>query len=156
MSLVKISLYAHILCGFLSLIAGAVAIYVKKRRGVHTKVGNFYFYAVTVTCISAVVLSILNWDRSSYLFFIALFSYSFLIRGYFALKKRNEGWLKRHIGGMVGSYIAMTTAFLVVSGQYIPLIKSLPPILLWFLPSIVGVPVIKSLQKATSSTGKHY
>jgi len=147
MSLIKILLYIHILTGFLALIFGAVAMYVKKTKGFHTKVGNSYFYLVSFACASAMVLSVLNWDSSSYLFFIAVFSFSFLIRGYFAVKKKSDGWLNRHIGGMLGSYIAMSTAFLVVSGQYIPLLNLLPPISLWFLPTIIGVPIIKSINK---------
>src|SRR5690606_24364717 len=46
-------------------------------------------------------------------------------------------WLQRHIGHMMGGYIAMVTAFLVVN-------FSSPSLSLWvrFAPSIIGVPLI--------------
>ena len=91
-------------------------------------------------------LAVMNWERSSYLFYVALFSYSFLIRGFLAVKKREENWLPNHIGGMLGSYVAMTTAFLVVSGPKIPMVSMLPPITLWLLPTAIGYPIIKKLK----------
>lgn len=46
-------------------------------------------------------------------------------------------WLKRHIGMMMGSYIATFTAFLVVN-----ISDFRPGWLLWILPTLVGVPII--------------
>jgi hypothetical protein len=47
-------------------------------------------------------------------------------------------WYKKHIGHMMGSYIGAATAFLVNQTDVIPV----NPILLWFLPSLIVVPVI--------------
>ncbi|MGB3868054.1 MAG: DUF2306 domain-containing protein [Flavobacteriales bacterium] len=46
-------------------------------------------------------------------------------------------WLQRHIGHMMGSYIATVTAFLVVNFSGPPL-----GMLLWFAPTVVLVPLI--------------
>ena len=46
-------------------------------------------------------------------------------------------WLRRHVGMMLGSYIATITAFVVVNVDYKPL-----PWLPWLLPTIVIVPVL--------------
>ena len=48
-------------------------------------------------------------------------------------------WLRMHIRGMAISYIAATTAFLVNNDNWFPFI---PSVLLWLLPSFVGVPVV--------------
>lgn len=46
-------------------------------------------------------------------------------------------WLPRHIGMMLGAYIATTTAFIVVNISY-PALPWLP----WLLPTFIGVPLI--------------
>jgi hypothetical protein len=40
------------------------------------------------------------------------------------------------------SYILMLTAFYVDNGKNLPLWKELPEIAFWFLPSVVGVPIL--------------
>lgn len=47
-------------------------------------------------------------------------------------------WYKKHIGHMMGSYIGALTAFLVNQAPYIPI----HPTLLWFLPTLIIVPVM--------------
>ncbi|WP_420572706.1 DUF2306 domain-containing protein [Kordia sp.] len=47
-------------------------------------------------------------------------------------KKLRQGWLKNHIGKMLGGYISAVTAFVVVN-QFIPGIAG------WLVPSIFGV-----------------
>lgn len=48
-------------------------------------------------------------------------------------------WLYAHIIGMSGGYIATLTAFLVVNVHF------LPSVLVWLLPTVVGVPLIISV-----------
>jgi len=59
-----------------------------------------------------------------------------------------------HIGGMVGSYIGIITAVLVVNGADIPLINQTPILLLWFIPTIVGTPIIFMVNKRHSINEK--
>jgi hypothetical protein len=92
-------------------------------------------------------MSIIHWQKSQYLFYIALFSYSFAIWGYLAVKKKWENWLGSHIGGMLGSYIGIVTATLVVNVPSIPVLNQLPILLFWFLPTIVGTPLIFKVGK---------
>ena len=47
-------------------------------------------------------------------------------------KKLRKGWLKMHIGKMLGGYISAVTAFIVVN-QFIPGIAG------WLVPSVFGV-----------------
>jgi len=57
------------------------------------------------------------------------------------MKKRNfkkGNWLLKHIGRMGGSYIATTTAFLVVN------IDFQPNWIIWLLPTVVGTPILIS------------
>lgn len=59
-------------------------------------------------------------------------------------------WLRRHIGFMVGAYIATFTAFVVVNIRYEPI-----PWLPWLAPTIVGIPLMQYWTwKFTKSVGK--
>lgn len=49
-------------------------------------------------------------------------------------------WWYNHMGGMLGSYIAALTAFLVIGARSVT--AALPTWLPWLLPTAVGVPVI--------------
>lgn len=61
-------------------------------------------------------------------------------------------WYYKHIGQMGGAYIATVTAFLVNNYSLFPFF---PPLLLWLLPTVVGVAiitvVIKKYKKLHSS-----
>lgn len=52
-----------------------------------------------------------------------------------------NSWLKVHISMMMGAYIATITAFLVVNQPSLKFLN-LPPALLWFLPTIILVPLL--------------
>jgi hypothetical protein len=49
--------------------------------------------------------------------------------------RRQNFWLRVHIGRMVGAFIAVCSAFLVVN-------SILPSMLNWYLPALIGVPYI--------------
>jgi uncharacterized membrane protein len=50
-------------------------------------------------------------------------------------EKLKSGWLKLHLGKMIGGYIASVTAFVVVNNYFSGIYN-------WFIPSIIGVPYI--------------
>lgn len=101
----------------------------------HTSLGEAYHWVMLTVCLSAATLAILAWERSGALVPVAGFSYANAFVGYLASKRRGRGWLRFHIGGMCGSYIALTTALLVVNlGDRLPVV--------WFLPTIIGSPLI--------------
>jgi hypothetical protein len=87
-------------------------------------------------------MSILHWEESAYLLDIGVFSYSLAFQGYLSAKKRLKNWIGSHIGGMLGSYIGIVTATLVVNANKIPLLNELPILFIWFLPTIIGTPII--------------
>ena len=128
-------LAAHIAAGSFGLLLGPVLFAARKRRGLHTIGGELYHWNFVVLFVTAVVLAAMNWDEVWWLAPIGAFSSSFALRGYVAAKRRRPGWLPRHLAGQGGSYIAMTTALLVVNfGAANPIV--------WILPTLVGTPVI--------------
>ncbi|MGE8078689.1 DUF2306 domain-containing protein [Peribacillus loiseleuriae] len=138
----KIFLIAHILTGGICLIIGLFAMFTKKKKGKHTISGEIYHYSYVIVFVTAVIMSILHWEKSQYLFYIALFSYGLALFGYLAVKKKWKNWLGFHLGGMLGSYIGIVTATLVVNVHRIPLLNEFPTLLFWFLPTIIGTPMI--------------
>jgi hypothetical protein len=140
-------LVIHILAGTICLITGAVAAWARKRKGMHTIAGEIYHGAYVFIFITSITMAILHWEKSAYLFFIGIFSYGLALFGYLARKLRRRNWIAKHIGGMLGSYIGVITAVLVVNGPKIPVLNEIPPLLLWFLPTIIGTPLIARVGK---------
>lgn len=155
MDIFHILLIIHIVFGAICLISGAVAMSAKKRKGTHTEWGEVYHASYVVVFITAIILSILHWNEIAYLFYVALFSYSFAIYGYLARKRRWKNWLHHHIRGMLGSYIGAVTALLVNIGSYIPILNLLPKLSFWFLPTLIGTPLaIMAVKKYKKHTNK--
>ena len=137
-----IALTFHVAAGSAGLVLGPVAMFSAKRRGVHTRAGTAYYYLFVVLFISAVALAALDFSRVWWLALVGAFSYSFALKGYRAAKQRGPGWLIRHVSGQGGSYIAMTTALLVVNIRSAGGTTGFAAILPWFLPTIIGSPII--------------
>lgn len=140
----EVLLVIHIIAGSICLISGVFAMAFKKRKGKHTNVGQLYHASYVAVFLTAVLMAIIHWQESQYLFYIALFSYGLALLGFLSVKKKKlKKWLTLHIGGMLGSYIGIVTATLVVNVSKIPVLNELPTIYYWFLPTIIGTPIIR-------------
>lgn len=139
----EILLIVHIIAGSVCLVCGLGAMFSKKRKGKHTKFGQIYHGSYVAVFLTAVLIAILHWEDSQYLFYIALFSYGLALMGFLSVKmKKMKKWLTLHISGMLGSYIGIVTATLVVNVNKIPILNELPVIYYWFLPTLIGTPLI--------------
>jgi hypothetical protein len=143
----NVVLIIHILAGTVCLGTGAVALLARKRKGAHPKSGELYHGGYVVIFVTSVILAVLNWAQSAYLFYIALFSYGLAFLGYLARKRRWRQWLAVHISGMCGSYIGVITAVLVVNSDRLPGLNQLPSLLFWFIPTLIGTPFIIRTQR---------
>jgi hypothetical protein len=141
-SVFSLLLIVHITAGTLCLFVGAIAMFSRKRKGVHTNIGEVYHFGYIIIFLTAVAMSIMMWSQLQYLFYIALFSYAQALYGYLARKLRWNNWLRKHISGMLGSYIGIITAVLVVNGKPFTSLTGIPQLFLWFIPAIIGTPCI--------------
>lgn len=132
----------HIVFGTAGLVLGPVAMMARKRVGLHTRVGEAYHWVVLGVCLTAGILAVLDWSRLWWFLLIAAGSYAFALRGYVAAKRRWKGWLRAHLAGQGGSYIAMVTALLVVNWETLTGTRGAASLLAWALPTIVGTPII--------------
>ena len=142
MSFSNFVLWLHIVSGFTVLLLGLVAMSAQKKPGVHTRAGEMYHGSILVTCLLASALSFLDWDRIWWFLPIAVGSYAFGFVGYLAAKVRWKNWLRWHVSGQGGSYIAMTTALLVVNWQAITGTPGVRSPLAWTLPTLIGATMI--------------
>ena len=115
----------HVLAGFASLVMGPFIMRASKRSGFHTRAGDVYFALVTLVCLSAIALALLEWTRLRFFFWIGVGTYAFALPGYLAAKQRWRHWLLIHAVGVTSSYVAIATAFLVnnlatITGLHLP------------------------------------
>ncbi len=139
MSLHTLVLTFHITCGVIALTLGLVAMCRRKLRGLHTLVGNIYHWVYVALAASACCLATFNWAHLWFYVPIAIGSYLLALTGYLAAKIRWNNWLEYHLSGQLGSYIAMTTAVLVVNFGSVWWA--------WLAPTIVGSPIIAWLKR---------
>jgi hypothetical protein len=111
----QIILVFHIACGVVAMLLGIVAMSARKKRGLHTIVGNAYHWVYVCLAVSACVLAALKWETRWWFVPIAVGSYGLALLGFLAAKIRWKNWLDFHLTGQLGSFIAMTTAVLVVN-----------------------------------------
>jgi len=142
-----VALTLHIATATIGLTLGPIIMRAPKRRGRHTQLGTIYHWNMLVLAISAIALAVLDLDRLWGFIPLAVFSYGNAFVGYIAVRRRPQGWLPFHIGGMGGSYIALVTAFLVVNAP------GLGPIA-WFGPSVVGSMLIGTVVAGRSAAVK--
>jgi hypothetical protein len=138
-----IALGLHVAAGSAGLVLGPVAMFSAKRRGVHTRAGEAYYYVFIVLFATSVALAVLDFERAWWLALIGAGSFGFAYLGYRAAKQRQQNWVIAHVSGQGGSYIALVTALLVVNLNAISGgVVRLTTVLAWFAPGLIGGPII--------------
>lgn len=135
-------LVMHILLGGIGLLLGPLAMQARKRPGLHTFAGEWYHWVMLGVCVTAGVLALLSWERIGWLLGVAVGSYALALLGYVAAKVRWKGWLKFHLAGQGGSYIALCTALLVINWATLTGVSGLAAPWPWLLPTLIGSPLI--------------
>jgi hypothetical protein len=128
----------HIVSGAAALALGVVTLLASARRhSTRELLLIAYLGTVFATCVTAIVLALLDWSRLWWIVLLALLSSVLAIAGYVAVRRGGPKWVVAH--GLGGSYIALVTALLVVSAADISITAE---IFAWILPTAVGVPLI--------------
>ncbi len=105
-------LIVHVLSGILALITGAIAIFSAKGKSLHRSAGRWYFWAMTVVFITALIIAGYRFNR--FLFMIAFLSYYSVFAGVRALKlkklhsQQKPAWYD-WVAGLINA--AMNTLF---------------------------------------------
>jgi hypothetical protein len=131
-----VTLIVHIAAGVAGVLLGPAVLY-SAAAGRVTRFAGAYHASVLLVCVSAVVLSILDFADLWWFMLVAAGSYAFALRALTAARRRRRGWLSRYIRGQGGAYIALWTAVVVVSVNDLPVV--------WLIPTAVGAPLIEWL-----------
>ena len=132
----------HVLFGLAALITGALAMLSKKGSGQHSKLGTLYFWCLFGAFVTMSILSFMRWAQNYHLFILGVLSLASAYLGRSAARRHWRQWPRLHLTGMSASFIFMLTAFYVDNGKNLPLWRELPEIAFWFVPSVIGVPLI--------------
>jgi len=132
----------HIPLGIACVVAGAVAMLLRKRRGRHSTFGSIYFWCVLALFASATFLSVMRWRENYHLFVLGACSFACAWFGRSALRLRWKQWIRLHMTGMSLSYVLMLIAFYVDNGKQLPVWRDLPHVTYWLLPLLVMAPFL--------------
>lgn len=134
----NVFLALHVASGTAALVLGPVALFfVQRHRRGAAALRGAYHWIVLVVCVTATVVSVLAWSRLGWLVPVAVLSYALALTGWLGSRRRWAPWVRAHAWG--GSYIALTTALLVVWARDIsPVLE----VVAWVLPAAIGVPLI--------------
>ena len=131
-----LALILHIVAGVAGVLLGPAVLYYAATGRV-TRLADAYHASVLLVCVSAVLLSVLDFANLWWFLLVAAGSYAFALRAFTAARQHRPGWLPRYIRGQGGAYIALWTAIVVVSVNHVPVV--------WIIPTAVGVPLIEWL-----------
>ena len=129
----------HIAFGLSAVVTGLGAMLSRKARGRHSTFGAAYFWALAGAFATMSMLSIVRWSDDYHLFILGSLSFAAACFGRRNIRQKRVRW---HLAGMGTSYILMLTAFYVDNGKNLPLWDRLPQIAFWFLPGMIGFPLI--------------
>jgi len=132
----------HVLFGLAAIVTGATAMLLHKARGSHSNFGIAYFWCLCGVFVSMTALALSRWQEDYDLFILGALSFGAAWLGRTALVQRWRQWPRWHLASMGASFILMLTAFYVDNGKNLPLWRNLPQIAFWFLPTVIGTPII--------------
>lgn len=132
----------HIGISLIAVVAGLVAMLAEKTSRRHQKNGRLYFWSISFSFLTVVVLSLMRWPQNIHLLTIGILTFCLTFAGRKLAKTKSKGWTRLHTVCMGLSYILLLTGFYVDNGKNLPFWKIFPQWFFYVFPSVVGVPII--------------
>jgi len=132
----------HVLFGLAAIVTSACAMLLHKGRGRHSNFGIAYFWCLFGVFVTMSALAFSRWQEDYDLFILGALSFSAAWLGRIIPQHRWRQWPRWHLTSMGASFILMITAFYVDNGKNLPLWRELPQMAFWFLPAMIGTPII--------------
>lgn len=90
MNNIQALIWMHAGFGGVALLAGAAALLLTKGSNRHKKAGKIFFYAMLVSALLALVISVLPEHENGFLFAVGVFSTYFILSGYRSLRLKKK------------------------------------------------------------------
>lgn len=133
----------HTAAGLAGLALGGLVIWSSRERPLLDRWSVAYHWTVLAVSLTAVVLLVLDWPQLWWLMLLSVFAYGLALLGFLAPRRRFRGWTGFYAHGQGGSYIALVTAFIVVSLTVDGPIHGPAAAAVWVFPTLVGTRLIK-------------
>ncbi len=127
-----IFLWIHIAAGSIALITGGIAAFAEKGGKLHLRSGRYFAFAMAITAISAVLLSILNYNP--FLLSIGFFTAYLVGSGY--LWAQRIPLKRRHL---MGRYIGVAGIFTALGMFYVAISFTVLNVVLLVFGSILAI-----------------
>lgn len=132
----------HIAISLVAVITGLLAMFAEKTSIRHKKSGSVYFWSISLSFVTVVILSLMRWPHNIYLLVIGVLTFCLTFTGRTLAKKRPIGWTRIHTVCMGLSYVLLLTGFYVDNGKNLPFWRMFPVWFFYVFPAIVGIPII--------------
>ncbi|SEC35427.1 hypothetical protein SAMN04489761_2758 [Tenacibaculum sp. MAR_2009_124] len=120
-----------------------------KRKKTDLIIDKFISIIMIITGVLMIILPVLLTDSLNIILTVfAIVGIMFSVRDLILFKnpeRLKKGWLKLHLGKMIGGYISATTAFVVVNNFF-------PSFYGWFVPGIIGSFIIAYWMRKLNKT----
>jgi hypothetical protein len=137
----------HIAISLVAVISGLMAIFAEKTSIRHKKNGSVYFWSISFSFVTVVILSLMRWPHNIHLLVIGVFTFCLTYSGRILAKKQPKGWTRIHTICMGLSYVLLLTGFYVDNGKNLPFWRMFPIWFFYVFPSLTGMPIILRVLK---------
>ena len=108
----------------------------------HKRNGNIYFWSISFSFLTVIILSLMRWPLNVHLLTIGILTFSLAFTGRKLARAKSKGWTRIHTVCMGLSYVLLLTGFYVDNGKNLPFWKMFPVWFFYVFPSLVGIPII--------------
>jgi hypothetical protein len=137
----------HIAISLVAVVSGLLAMFSEKTSTRHRANGRIYFWSISTSFVTVVILSIMRWPHNINLLFIGVMTFALTFTGRKLAKVKSTGWTRVHTICMGLSYVLLLTGFYVDNGKNLPFWRMFPEWFFYAFPSLVGIPIIIKVLK---------
>ena len=132
----------HIALGLICVISGLVSMLSEKGNRLHTLAGKVYFWCMSFSFTTVLILSFMRWPHNIHLLTIGVFNFGVTLTGRQLAKVKPRNWTRLHTTSMGFSYILLLTGFYVDNSKNLPFWRIFPEWFFYVFPAAVGIPII--------------
>jgi uncharacterized membrane protein len=137
----------HIAISLAAVVSGLIAMLVEKGSVRHKTNGRIYFWSISSSFITVVILSLMRWPHNIHLLTIGVLTLTLAFAGRKLAKDKSTGWTRLHTICMGMSYVLLLNGFYVDNGKNLPFWNMFPVWSFYIFPSMIGIPVIVRVLK---------